>query len=224
MEGINEFFDKVFNIIPGYYFGLLAFTAGLLGDIIALIATPEYIWWKYSISVLGDLSGGILRTGLIISGLLATVFFIYFGRSIKDENVNEVLRKLAIGVGIFSSICVVLTGSFSGVNDFIRSLHGLFALFSWLGNTAIFFLFSLAMSKNTKFSKYPIRIGYIIGGILVVFLIPFFITNFCNYFREICYAFGQRVFTIMAVFEWIVNFSILFWIFYNASYLLYKKI
>lgn len=224
MERVNIFFNKLFTYIPGYVFGLAAFTAGLLGDIIALLTTPEYIWWKYSISVLGDLSGGTLRTGLIISGLLAIPFFIYFGRSIKDENVNETLRKLALGVGIFSSICIVLTGSFSGVNDFIRSLHGLFALCGWLGNGAIFFLFSLAMSKNTNFSKYPKRIGYIIGGILVVFLIPFFITNFCNYFREICYDLGQRVFTIMAVFEWIVNFSILFWIFYNASYLLYKKI
>ncbi|MFX0000150.1 MAG: hypothetical protein ACFE9Q_00735 [Candidatus Hodarchaeota archaeon] len=225
MEKINEFFDKLFKLIPGYLFGFVAFTVGFLGDSLALLTTPEYIWWRQSISILGDLSGGIfLRTGLIISGLMAIPFFIYLGRAVKDDNVNEVLRKIAIIFSIFSSICVALTGTFSGVNEFIKSLHGFFALCSWLGNTAVFILFSLAMSKNIKFSKYPVRIGYIIGGILIVYLIPFFITNFCNYFREICYAFGQRVFTIMAVFEWVVYFSILFWILYNSSYLLHKKI
>jgi hypothetical protein len=225
MEKIKEFFDKLFNVIPGYYFGFIAFTAGFLGDTFALLTTPEYIWWRYSISVLGDLSGGIfLRTGLIISGLIAVPFYIYLGKALKEDNVNELLRKVAVATGIFSSLCVTLTGTFSGVNDFIKFLHGNFALCSWLGHTAVFILFSLAMSKNSKFTKYPIRIGYIIGGILVVYLFPFFITNFCNYFREICYAFGQRVFTIMAVFEWIVYFSILFWILYTSSYLLYKKI
>lgn len=225
MERVNVFFDRLFSFIPGYFFGFLAFTAGFIGDTIALLTTPEYIWWRQSISILGDLSGGIfLRTGLIISGLMAIPFFIYLGRTVKDDNVNERLRKVAIGIGIFSSLCVTLTGTFSGVNDFIKFLHGNFALCSWLGNTAVFILFSLAMSKNVKFSKYPTRIGYIVGGILIIYLIPFFTTNFCNYFREICYAFGRRVFTIMAVFEWIVYFSILFWILYTSSYLLYKKI
>lgn len=225
MEKVNEFFDKLFKLIPGYFFGFVAFTAGFLGDSLALLTTPEYIWWRQSISILGDLSGGIfLRTGLIISGLSAIPFFIYLGRALKDDGVNESLRKVAIVVGIFSSLCVVFTGTFSGVNEFIKSLHGFFALCSWLGNSAVFILFSLAMSKNNKFSKYPIRIGFIVSGILVIYLIPFFITIFCNYFREICYAFGRRVFTIMAVFEWIVYFSILSWILYNSSYLLYKKI
>ncbi len=225
MEKVNKFYDELFTYIPGYIFGLVAFTVGFLGNTLALLTTPEYVFWRQSISILGDLSGGIfLRTGFIISGLLAIQFFIYFGRSVKDDNVNETLRKAAVGSGIFSSICVTLTGTFSGVNDFIKSLHGLFALCGWLGNAAVFILFSLAMAKNIKFSKYPVRIGYIIGGILVVYLIPFFITNFCNYFREICYAFGRRVFTIMAIFEWIVYFSILFWILFNSSYLLYKKI
>ena len=225
MEKINEFFDKLFNLIPGYIFGLVAVIAGLLGDTIALLTTPEYQMWKNSMSVLGDLSGGIfLRTGLIFSGILAIPFFIYLGRAVKDDNVNELLRKVAVFAGIFSSVCVALTGTFSGVNDFIRSLHGAFALCGWLGNTAVFILFSLCMSKNVKFSRYAVYIGYIVGGILIVYLIPFFTTNFCNYFREICYEFGQQIFLIMPVFEWVVFFSILFWILFNSIYLYYKKI
>jgi len=225
MEKVNEFFDKLFNLIPGYIFGLIAFTAGILGDTLALIFTPEYKMWKYSISVLGDLTGGIyLRTGLIISGLMAIPFFIYIGKTLKDDNGNEIIRKCAVVAGISSSICVVLTGSFSGVNEFIKSLHGMFALGSWFGNIAVFILVSLAMVKNPKFSKVPVYIGYIIAGILIIYLIPFFITNFCNYFREICYSFGRMVFTIMPVFEWVVYFSILFWILFTSCYMLYKKI
>ncbi len=225
MEKVNEFFDKLFNFIPGYIFGLIGFTAGFLGNTLALIFTPEYKMWKYSISVLGDLTGGIyLRTGLIISGLLAIPFYIYLGKTLKDDNVNEILRKGAIIAGIFSSICVALTGTFSGVNDFIKFLHGNFATFSWFGHTAVFILFSLAMVKNPKFSKAPVYVSYIIAGILIVYLIPFFITNFCNYFREICYSFGQIIFTIMPVFEWVVYFSILSWILFISSYILYNKI
>ncbi len=225
MEKVNDFFDKLFNLIPGYIFGLIGFTAGFLGNTLALIFTPEYKMWKYSISVLGDLTGGIyLRTGFIISGSLAILFYIYLGKILKDDNVNESLRKSAIFAGIFSSICVALTGTFSGVNDFIKFLHGNFATLSWFGHTAVFILFSLAMVKNPKFSKVPVYIGYIIAGIFIVYLIPFLITNFCNYFKEICYAFGQKVYLIMPIFEWVVYFSILSWILCTSSYMLYNKI
>ena len=225
MEKVNEFFDKLFSLIPGYIFGFLAFTVGILGDTLALIFTPEYKMWKSSISVLGDLSGGIyLRSGLIISGLIAIFFFIYLGKVLKDDNVNEVHRKIATATGIFASISVLLTGTFSGVNEFIKSVHGMFALFGWFGNLAVFILFSLLMLKNPKFSKPPVYVGFIASGILVVYLIPFFITNFCNYFRDICYEFGRTIFIIMPVWEWIVYFSVLFWILFTSSYMLYKKI
>jgi uncharacterized integral membrane protein len=225
MKKVNEFFDKIFNVMPGYIFGLIAFTISLSGNILALIFTPEYEMTKNSISALGDLTGGIfLRTGFIISGLIAIPFFIYLGKVLKDKNVNELLRKTAIGAGIFSSICVSLTGTFSGVNEFIKSLHGTFAMFGWFGNIAGFILFSLSMLKNPKFSKSPVYVGFIGGGILGVFLIPFFITNFCNYFRDICYSFGQTVWIIMPTYEWIVYYSILFWILFTSSYMFYNKI
>ncbi|MFX1504153.1 MAG: hypothetical protein ACFFDH_24550 [Promethearchaeota archaeon] len=225
MDKVNEFFDKIFDVLPGYFFGLLSISVGIFGDILALIFTPEYQMTKNSISALGDLTGGIfLRTGFIISGLIAIPFFIYLGRVVKDDNVNELLRKVALATGVFTSICVSLTGIFSGVNDFIKSLHGTFALFGWLGNIAVFISFSLLMLKNPKFSKHPVYVGFIASGILVVYLIPFFITNFCNYFRDICYSFGQIVWIIMPTFEWIIYFSIIFWILFTSSYMLYKKI
>lgn len=225
MEKNNSFFDKFFKLFPGYIFGLLGFTVGTLGIIIALLTSPEYIIWKESISLLGHDTGGIfLRIGLVISGLISLPYFIYLGRAVKDEHVNDLLRKIGTGIGIFCSICVSLAGIFSGVNEFISMLHGFFALCSWLGNIAIFIIFSFIMSKNPKFSKYPVYVGYIAAGILILYLIPFFTTNFCNYFDELCYSFGRTVYIVMPIFEWVVSFSILSWILFNSCYLWYNKI
>ena len=181
--------------------------------------------WKESISLLGHDTGGIfLRIGLVISGLISLPYFIYLGRAVKDEHVNDLLRKIGTGMGIFCSICVSLAGIFSGVNEFISMLHGFFALCSWMGNIAIFIIFSFIMSKNPKFSKYPVYVGYIAAGILILYLIPFFTTNFCNYFDELCYSFGRTVYIVMPIFEWVVSFSILSWILFNSCYLWYNKI
>jgi len=228
MKKINEFFDKIFNSISGHIFGLLTFIIGFSGDILALIISGlagDYIMWEKSISILGHRAGGVyLRMGLIISNILAIPFIIYFGRILKDENINENLRKLTIGCGIFASVTAVLTGIFSGVNEFISSLHGLFALLSWIGGAIVCALFGYLMLKNSKFSKAIMYFNFIIAGIFASYLIPFFITNFCNYYAEICYSFGRKIYTIMPIYEWLVIFSILFWYLVNAIYLFNKKI
>lgn len=223
MKKVNEIFDSLFDIIPGYIFGFLSVFVGLLGDILALSLSPEYIMWEKSISVLGHQTGGIyLRIGLIVSGFLAIPFMVYFGRVIKDENVDEYLRKSAYIVGIFSSMCASFAGIFTG--GIYSDIHGLFALFSWLGGGAFCILFSFSMLKNSKFSKLQINIGFIVAGIFIFYLIPFFITNTCNYYADLCYDFGRAVYTILPITEWIVIFSMLFWVLFNSSYLLYKKI
>lgn len=228
MKKINEFFDKIFNITPGYIFGFLTFIIGFTGDILALIISGlvgDYVMWEKSISILGHRTGGVyLRTGLVISNILAIPFIIYFGRGLKDENINENLIKLTIGCGIFASITAVLTGIFSGVNEFISSLHGLFALLSWIGGAIVCFLFGYLMLKNSKFSKSIIYFNFIIAGIFASYLIPFFITNFCNYYAEICYSFGRAIYTIMPVYEWVVILSILIWYLVNTVYLFNKRI
>jgi len=50
------------------------------------------------------------------------------------------------------------------------------------------------------------------------------ITNFCNYYAEICYSFGRAIYTFMPIYEWIVIFSILIWYLVNAIYLFNKRI
>ena len=59
MKRINEFFDNLFKVIPGYIFGLLTFVVGFSGFILALLFSPEYVMWEKSISLLGHQTGGI---------------------------------------------------------------------------------------------------------------------------------------------------------------------
>ncbi len=209
---------KVSFLEHGYIFGILASIIGFMGYIIALLLTPEYVMWKYTISYLGDLSGGIfLRGGLIISNCLAIPFIIYLGRIVKNDQINDIIRKFAVGIGIFTSVSAILTGSTYG------ALHGIFALFAWIGSAFVCSLFGLLMVKSTKFSKQIVYFGYILGGIIFFYLIPFFTTNFCNLYREICYSFGQKIFLIMPTFEWIVIFGILFWYLSNSIYLIKRR-
>jgi len=220
----NKLFDRRFNLVAGV-FGILAFIFGFFGNLISLILTPEYNMWRLSISMLTLAPTGIyLRIGLIISNILAIPFIIYLGRTQKNANVNEKIRKFSIGVGVFSSISAVLTGIVIGTNPIISDLHGLFALFSWIGGAITCSIFGFLMLKNTKFTKSITYSGFVIAGIVIGFLVPFFITNFCSYFADLCYSFGQIIYTIMPIWEWAVVFSILLWYLSNSAYILYKKI
>ncbi|MFX1313843.1 MAG: hypothetical protein ACFFHD_14730 [Promethearchaeota archaeon] len=225
MVKTKEFLDKLFNYVPGYIFGILYFIVGLTGDLLALlfsVLAGDYVMWEKSISILGHRTGGIyLRGGLIISSLFSILFIIYIGRVVKHEDIKEDLVRLATTVGIFSSVSAILTASFSG--GIFSDVHGLFALFSWMGGAIFFTLFSIIMLKNPFFSKRVASIGFIVGGIIITYLIPFFITNFCNFYKDICYSFGRKVYIIMPMYEWIVIFSILFWHLFYSSYLLYKN-
>jgi len=184
--------------------------------------------WEKSISILGHHPGGMfMRIGLIISYNLAIPFFIKFGKALKNETTNDNLIKLAVACGLFTSVTAMLTGTISGsFHDFISLLHGLFALMSWLGGVAVTFLFGFLMLKNSKFTKKIKNLSFIITGVLVIYLIPFFIVNFCNLYPETSpvYAFGRSIFLIMATFEWVVIFSILLWFLINSIYLLRKNI
>lgn len=223
MKRINELFDNLFKVIPGYIFGLLTFVVGFSGFILALLLSTENVMWEKSISLLGHQTGGIFsRIGLIISNTIAIPFIIYLGRALKDENVNENVRKIAVGAGIFISVIAALTGAVSGGS--FSDLHGLFALLSWMGGIVVCLLFGLLMLKSSKYSKSAAYFSFIIAGIFGSFLIPFFITNFCNALPDICGSFGESVYTIMPVYEWVVMFSILIFYLFNSIYMLYKKI
>ena len=209
----------------GYIFGLLTFLVGFLGAILALSLSPTYQFWVKSMSILGHKSGGMyLRIGFILTGIFSFPFIIYLGRLMKIEGNKDYLRKIAIGFGVFSSACTSLAGIFSGVNDFISSLHGFFAMCTWLGGTVTCLSFGILMLRSPKFTKLMGYMSLIIGGIFIYFLIPFFLTNFCNYFVDICYQFGRVVYRVMPTSEWLIYSSTLFWYLSTSIYLFRKEI
>ena len=225
MRKVNDFLDKLFSKIPGYIFGLLTFVIGFSGFIIAISLSPEYVMWEKSISVLGHQTGGIFsRIGLIISNTIAIPSLIYLARSLKDENVNENTRKLALGTGIFISVIAALSGVVTGGAQIIKDIHGFFALLSWIGGIIVCFLFGFLMRKSPKYLKSASNFSFVIAGIFGSFLVPFFITNFCSAFPDICGSFGERVYTIMPIYEWVVMFSILVWYLFNSIYIFKEKI
>jgi hypothetical protein len=225
MGKVNDFFDILFNYSPGYIFGLLTSVIGFLGFVIAIALSPGYVMWERSISVLGHQAGGIFsRMGLIISNVLAIPFIVYVGRSLKDENINENLRKVAVGVAIFSSVIAALSGIITGSVQIIKDIHGFFALLSWIGGLLVCSLFGLLMRKSKKYSKSSERFSFIVAIIFGSYLIPFFITNFCSAVPQLCEDFGRKIYTIMPTYEWVVMFSILAWYFFNSIYILRKKI
>ncbi|MFW9875729.1 MAG: hypothetical protein ACFFG0_21710 [Candidatus Thorarchaeota archaeon] len=223
MKKINEYFDNLFNLIPSYIFGLITFVVGFSGFIIALLLSPDYVMWKKSISVLGHHPGGIFsRSGLIISNTIAIPFIIYLGKSLRDEDVNENMRKIALGAGIFTSVIAALTGAISG--GIFSGVHGLFALLSWIGGIVVSLLFGFLMLKSSKYTKSVSNFSFVIAGIFASFLIPFFITNFCQAFPDRCGSFGRKIYTIMPVYEWVVMLSFLIWYLFISIYILRKKL
>jgi hypothetical protein len=207
----------------GAIFGILAFIIGVSGYVISLILTPTYRMWATSISnLLLEPYGPFARIGLIVSNTIAIVYVISLGKTLKRENVNEFIRKIAVAAGIFACVNAILTGIVAGHNPIIANLHGFFVLLSWIGGAITCTAYSLLMLKNPNFSKFITTSGFLVAGIFIGFLIPFFITNFCSYFPAICYSFGQMVYLILPTWEWVVVLSILYWYFSNSVYMLYK--
>jgi hypothetical protein len=215
MSSLNKSHIKKIN----YFFGLLAFLIGILGYIISLVLTPTYRMWAIPLSnLLVEDTGIYARIGLIISNFMAIPFVVTLGIFQKSDNVNESIRRIAIGAGIFSCTASILSGFFAGHDVILSNLHGLFVLLSWIGGSMTVLGFSFLMLKNPKFSKFITANSFLVATIFVLFLIPFFITNFCSYFPDLCYNFGQLVYPILPTWEWAVVISILYWYMSNSIY------
>ncbi|MHA2399526.1 MAG: hypothetical protein ACXADU_11640 [Promethearchaeota archaeon] len=230
MINLSKFFDKIFEKIPGYIFGILSFVFGILGPGLAIIFSPEYMMWRYSISQLAHETGGLfLNVGLISSNILTIPFIVYLGRLLKDDQINELLRKFAIGAGILATISSILVWTFSGDlsanSSFISDLHGFFALISWFSGAIVCALISFLMGRHVKFNKKITVFGYIISGIIIFYLIPFILTNLCYVFQDICFSFGTFLtHYVNASLEWLVLFSLSTWNLANSIYMKRKNL
>ncbi|MHA1914048.1 MAG: hypothetical protein ACW986_06220 [Promethearchaeota archaeon] len=230
MIKLSKLLDSIFEKIPGYFFGFLSFSIGILGASLALIFSPEYMMWRYSISQLTHESGGLFMTvGLIISNILAIPFIVYLGRLLKGDQVNELIRKIAITSGIVATISGFLLGVFSGdlsvKYSFISDLHGFFALISWFSGAVVCALISFLMARNAKFNKNITIFGYIVSVIVIFYLIPFIVTNLCYVLQDVCFSFGTFLtHYINASLEWLVLFSLSTWYLANSIYMKHKNL
>lgn len=113
------------------------------------------------------------------------------------------LRGLITSVAIFTNICVALVGlPPDPINvEAFQTLHAFVSVVGLIGTSILIVFYSIMMHKSSKpirfkgpiFKKYLIVFGFVIGGVLGIFLI-----------------------TKYSMLEWIVGALIVSWIFITA--------
>lgn len=204
MENDINLIDKLLKFAHGSIYGISSVVIGLLFNIIALILFPNYNFLLNMISELGVGPGGIFfNLGLILAGILAIPFFIYFGRVLRSNNTNTSLEKSAVTTSIISCFSFALIGCFPAIqnNNIVLFFHGTFTLINWICEILYLTLFSILILKSSKFSKLQAFHGFIGIGVI-----------------------GFNLFTWWPITEWAVALFITSWILVNAIYMLYKKI
>ena len=154
MKKIAVYFRNFFNLIPGSVFGLISFGVSLFTHLLGVLLYPNYDMVNMPISFLADGYAGIIyRLGLIIAGIIAIPFCVYLGKSFKNDNSSEPIRKIALIGSIIYCISLVFVGYFWRSNSVVSFLHGFFAFLCWVDGLIFIALFSVLMLKDVKFPK-----------------------------------------------------------------------
>jgi len=130
------------------------------------------------------------------------LFYIYLNEVFKRENVNERLRKISFFFAMASTVFFILNGLFPGYVDdlFFYWAHGTFALFCYLTAIVYIAIYSYIFLKNQKFSKIHAYMGFVIAGMISVF-----------------------IFVWISPLQWGFTLPFFVWIFYIPINLLYRK-
>ena len=183
--------QRIFKTIPGPYWGLFSIIVGLLGDLLAFIAYPDYNL-NLMVSDLGTGPGALyFNLGTILCGLFALLFYLYLAPYLKFKGINKKTHTAAIVLAVLSCIFFIFIGIFPSLksNFVLFVLHGGTAMLSWICGIGYKSLFSYFMYKNEKFHKIHSYSGITVVVIEIIFL-----------------------FTWIPVIEWIMVFAITFWI------------
>jgi hypothetical protein len=217
--GIMDYFiEKITNIIPGKYFGILSVTFGVLGDSISYLLFPytEYNLFQQPVSALCLGNGGIFFNIMnIFSGIFALIFVNSFGRNFDEEQVTRSLKRNGLICANISCICFIILGFFCGSNIIIAYIHGIAALTSWGFGFLYFTYFNILMLQDSKYSRTIALFGFIVPFLLALLMIIFFLHLFPIF----------RFFIVILPFlEWINTFAVIFWYYFIPFYMIYKKI
>jgi len=203
IEQINNIFDKLLEKVHGGIYAMISMAVGVSLIFIAMSQFPGYNMVDYYVSELGagpGLSGPIFNIGLILAGIIAIPFFVHLGRILKQEGIYDIVRKLAVGISIIACICLSIVGCFPATSGLSLVLHYYFAMGFFFSGLLFCFLFSVLMFKESKYSNIQVIIGCFVAITFAIFLILKYPLP-----------------------EWIVFFSIVFWVLENGIYIYYKK-
>ncbi|MFX1420058.1 MAG: hypothetical protein ACFE9N_14165 [Promethearchaeota archaeon] len=215
---IDTYLEKIDNIIPGRYFGIISVSFGILGDIISYLLFPytNYNFLHQAVSALCLGSGGIFfNIGNIFSGLFALIFVNLLARTFEDKQSTRRLKSNAIIFANISCIFFIILGLFCGSNIIIAYIHGTAALTSWGFGFLYITFYNILILKDIKYSKKIGYAGFIVSFFLMLLMIFFFLHLF---------PFFRFFMNILPFLEWLNTFAIISWYFMIPIYMAYKKI
>ena len=203
MEKINNIFDRFLEKVHGGIYAMISMAVGVSFIFIAMSQFPGFNMVEYYVSNLGagpGLSGPLFNIGLILAGIIAIPFFVHLGRILKQEGIYDIVRKLAVGISVIGCTCLSIVGCFPATSGLSLLLHYYFAMGFFFSGLLFCFLFSIVMFKDSKYSNIQVIIGCFVAVTFAIFLMM-----------------------KTALTEWIVFFSIVFWVLENGIYIFYKK-
>ena len=203
--------------------GVIKFTSDVNGDILKLTTTLPFV--ALYILVFIGATAGFARSAIVAKELP-------FSKILDQELKRKTMKSATIMTKIRSGATITQdTPYLHAVDRLIAARVPILAIVgegNKVGGVVTYYdivkQLQLEMEKNPNFSKVQIYVSFIVTSIFIFYLVPFFITNFCSYYPDLCYSFGRAVYTIVPTTEWIVHFGILFWGLFNSSYFLFKKI
>ncbi len=182
-------------------FGFVGVLIAFVCLITAAFLTPGYSPLTYTVSSLGEGSAkSLFSIGFVIGGSLSIPFYIYLEKDVLVQ-INEIIRKIATGVSIFTSVCVALVGIIPDETyiDLFLGFHAFVSIVAFAGSVAYIGLFSYLMFKDPKsyFQKYHAYFGLVIIAMLIILFS-----------------------TAQPIIEWILTILILVWILITALHLI----
>jgi len=216
MEKLDNFLEKLNKVIPGRLFGLFSITAGILGDIIAIIMYPGYNFLRMTVSALCEGPGGVFfNIGNIISGIFALLFVNSLVRTFDEEQINSKLKKTAIICANISCTCFIILGIFCSTNSIVVQIHGISAITSWGFGFCYITFYNILILKDPKYTKNLAFFGLIVSFILGLLMVFFFL-HLLPVLRFLI--------VILPTLEWISTILVILWYLIISTYMIYKKI
>jgi hypothetical protein len=167
------------EVLFGFFGALFVLTALLL----TAFLTPGFNPLVDTISSLGESNArSLFSIGFVVAGSLLIPFYMYLRNELVA--IEEHIRKLATGIAIFSNMCIALVGIIPNETldpVVFNTFHGVVAGVSFIGTSIYIVLYSILMYKGPQslmykgpsFKRYLAYLGFIVGFMLVLFLVTF---------------------------------------------------